>query len=721
MRGWLVFSAKVRIQGTPQMMRLIAFVAALALTASCASPAATSETPAAPAAQAAADPYLWLEEVEGERALAWVHEQNNRSLPVLENDPRYAGLLSAALEVAESRDRLALGQIRGGYLYNFWQDPDHVRGILRRARLDGYAANDPRWETVLDIDALARTENANWVYQGVDCDPSGVRCMVSLSNGGLDASTDREFDLSTQQFVEGGFVVPEAKSNHGWLDRDTLLVATDWGAGSLTESGYPFILKAWRRGTPLSSATEVMRGEASDVSIGVATFEDESNDHIAIAVEAESFFETVYSLITPQGPQRLTLPRKSTIHNFFSDRLIVTLEEAWTVGGHTYSSGSLLAIPLASATSAAPAIEVIFTPNERQSIEDVEATRDGILVTGFDNVRGRLQRFTLRNGAWRGEQVSLPPTGVVTLPSMSTSDARAFAVFEDFLTPPTLYALNGARARSVRSLPAQFDASPYVTEQFEATSADGTRVPYFVVRRRDMQLNGQNPTLLYAYGGFQASQVPSYNAYIGRLWLDQGGTYVLANIRGGGEFGPNWHAAGLLTNRQRIYDDFYAVERDLVERRITSPRRLGISGRSNGGLLMGVMLNQHPEMVNAAVIGSPLLDMLRYDQLLAGASWVGEYGSPNVPEQRAFLEQITPYQNLRPGENFPTVFIYTSTKDDRVHPGHARKYGARLTELGVPYLYYENTDGGHQANANLREAARRRSFEYMYLTQRLID
>ena len=688
---------------------------ALALTA-CASPGAVDDAPAA-----AADPYLWLEDVEGEQALAWVHEQNARSLPVLENDPRYPALLNAALEVAQSRDRLALGQVRGGYLYNFWQDPDHVRGILRRSPLAAYAANQPRWETVLDIDALAQTENANWVFQGANCDPSGVRCMISLSNGGLDAATDREFDVETRRFVEGGFIVPEAKSQLGWLDRDTLLVATDWGEGTLTESGYPFVLKAWRRGAPLASATEVLRGEPSDVLLAIETFEDESGDHIAIAIEAETFFETVYSLITPAGPQRLTLPRKSSIRDFYHDRLIVTLEEPWTVGGRTYANGALLAIPLADATAPAPAIEVIFTPNERQSIEEVRATRDGVLVAGFDNVRGRLQRFTFNNGAWRGEQIALPPTGVVHIAGASTSDARAFATFEDFLTPPTLYALQGAHARSVRSLPAQFDASPYVTEQFEATSADGTRVPYFVVRRRDLQLNGENPTLLYAYGGFQLSQVPNYSGYIGRLWLDQGGTYVLANIRGGGEFGPAWHDAGLLTNRQRIYDDFYAVERDLVDRRITSPRRLGISGRSNGGLLMGVMLNQHPEMVNAAVIGSPLLDMLRYDQLLAGASWVGEYGSPNVPEQRAFLERITPYQNLRPGADFPTVFIYTSTKDDRVHPGHARKYGARLTELGVPFLYYENTDGGHQANANLREAARRRTLEYMYLTQRLID
>ncbi|MEQ1491785.1 MAG: S9 family peptidase, partial [Terricaulis sp.] len=519
-------------------------LAAVLLLGSCASGPEPMPIPAQEQA-AATDPYLWLEDVEGERALAWVHQQNDRSLPVLENDPRYAARLNAAMEVAQSRDRLPLGQIRGGYVYNFWQDPDHVRGIWRRARIDGYTANNPRWETVLDIDALATTENTNWVYQGANCDPAGVRCLISLSNGGLDASTEREFDLTTRRFVDGGFLVPEAKSNTDWLDRDTLLVATNWGEGSLTESGYPFILKAWRRGTPLSSATEIMRGERTDVSISVATFEDETNDHIAIAVEGETFFETVFSLITPQGPQRLTLPRKSSIRDFFRDRLIVTIEQEWTIGGQTYPNGSLLAIPLTTATSANPTIEVIFSPNARQSIEEVSATRDSILVAGFDNVRGRLQRFTLANDRWSGAQIQVPPTGVVHIAGASTNDARAFATYEDFLTPSTLYALNGTRTRTVRSLPAQFDASPYVTEQFEATSADGTRVPYFVVRRRDMQMNGQNPTLLYAYGGFQLSQVPSYNAFIGRLWLDQGGTYVLANIRGGGEFGPAWHDAGL--------------------------------------------------------------------------------------------------------------------------------------------------------------------------------
>jgi prolyl oligopeptidase len=346
-----------------------------------------------------------------------------------------------------------------------------------------------------------------------------------------------------------------------------------------------------------------------------------------------------------------------------------------------------------------------------------------VLVAGFDNVRGRLQRFALNDHAWSGMQIGLPQTGVINIVSADSEDSHAFATYEDFLTPQTLYSLDdhAATPRSVRALTAQFDASPYTVEQFEATSRDGAHVPYFVVHRRDMQLNGQNPTLLYAYGGFQLSQTPTYSGYLGRLWLDQGGVYVLANIRGGGEFGPAWHDAGLKTHRQVIYDDFYAVEQALVTRHVTSPRRLGISGRSNGGLLMGVMLNQHPEMVHAAVVGSPLIDMLRYDQMLAGASWVGEYGSPSIPAERAFLEQISPYQNLRHRDDFPLVFIYTSTKDDRVHPGHARKYAARLEELGMGFLYYENTDGGHQATANLREAGRRRALEYIYLAQRLMD
>jgi prolyl oligopeptidase len=665
------------------------------------------------------DPYLWLEEVEGERAIAWVRQQNERSLGQLESDPRFAELHAEALAIANSHDRLPLGDIREGYLYNFWQDETHVRGIWRRSPVEAYARGEPQWETLLDVDALAAAENANWVYKGVDCLEGHDRCMMQLSDGGRDASTYREFDLRTRRFVEGGFVVPEAKSSTTWIDADTLLVGTDWGAGTMTESGYPFVMKRWRRGTPLASAEEVMRGASSDVGVYGGTLEDVDNRRVPVVVEADTFFESTFWRLDTSTAERINLPAKATLIGLYRGHLLFTLQEAW----RGLPQGALAAYPLADTNSDAPRAVALFSPNERQSIESVTVTRGAILVALYDNVRGRLLRIAHDGNAWNQTQIDMPTTGSITFAGSSPADERAFAVYEDHLTPSTLYALENraTTARRIRSLPPQFDASPYIAEQFEATSRDGTRVPYFILHRRDMPLNGQNPTLLYAYGGFQVSYPPTYSPNVGKLWLENGGVYVLANIRGGGEFGPAWHQAGLKTNRQLIFDDFYAVEQDLVNRRITSPRHLGIMGGSNGGLLMGVMLNQHPEMINAAVVQVPLLDMLRYDQLLAGASWVDEYGSPNVPEERAFLEQISPYQNLRARPDFPLPFVVTSTKDDRVHPGHARKYVARMMELGMPVLYYENIDGGHAAAANLNEAARRRALEYTYLMQRLMD
>ncbi len=705
-------------------MRLAALtataLAALSLAACTTASTDTTPTTASTPAMTGEDPYLWLEDVEGERALTWVREQNATSLPQLENDPRFAQLHADAIALANSSDRLPLGGIFEGYYYNFWQDAEHVRGIYRRARLADFARNgNPTWETVLDIDALATTENANWVFKGIDCLEGTTRCLVSLSDGGKDAVTVREYDIGLRTFVRGGFTVPEAKSGVTWLDRDNLLVATDWGPGTMTESGYPFVIKRWTRNTPLASATELMRGQATDVGVFAGVLQDTDGRRVPIAVEADTFFESTNYRLDGASPQRINLPPKSSIQGLYQGYLIATLQEEWR--GH--AQGALIAYPLSDSGSENPNVTVLFAPNQRQSIEGVAITRDAILVAGYENVRGRLLRIGRSGNTWATATIDLPQNGSVTFAGSSPTESQAFVVFEDYLTPDTLYALDRGAAvpRSIRSLPAQFDASPYVTEQFEATSRDGTRVPYFVLHRRDMQLNGQNPTLLYAYGGFQVSMTPGYSPNIGKLWLDRGGVYVIANIRGGGEFGPAWHQAGLRTHRQVIYDDFYAVERDLVERRITTPRRLGIMGGSNGGLLMGVMLNQHPEMINAAVVQVPLLDMLRYDQLLAGASWVDEYGSPSNPEERAFLETITPYQNLRRRDDFPLPFVLTSTKDDRVHPGHARKYVARMHELGMPVLYYENIDGGHSAAANLNEAARRRALEYTYLMQRLMD
>ncbi len=698
----------------------IAALAAAVMAAFTLNACSTTATTNATDAQAMTDPYLWLEDVEGETALNWVREQNARSLAQLESDPRFAQLHADALALATSRDRLPLGGIFEGYYYNFWQDETHVRGIYRRARVADFARNgNPTWETVLDIDAIAAAENANWVFKGADCLEGTTLCMIALSDGGKDAVTYREYDLATRSFVANGFVVPEAKSGIAWLDRNTLLVATDWGAGSMTESGYPFIVKRWTRGAPLASATEVIRGQVTDVGMFAGVLQDTDGSRTPIAVEADTFFEsTVYRLDTA-APQRINLPPKSSIMGLHRGHLIATLQEEWR--GHP--QGALIAYPFSQSGSENPQVTVLFAPNARQSIEGVAITRDAILIAGYENVRGRLLRIALNGAAWQTTTIDLPQNGSVSFAGSSGTESEAFVVYEDYLTPDTLYALEdrATRPRSVRSLPAQFDASPYISEQYEAVSADGTRVPYFVLRRRDMAFNGENPTLLYAYGGFQVSMTPGYSPNVGKLWLERGGVYVIANIRGGGEFGPAWHQAGLRTNRQVIYDDFYAVQRDLVERRITSPRRLGIMGGSNGGLLMGVMLNQHPEMVNAAVVQVPLLDMLRYDQLLAGASWVDEYGSPSNAEERAFLERISPYQNLRRRDDFPIPFVVTSTKDDRVHPGHARKYVARLIELGMPVLYYENIDGGHAAAANLNEAARRRALEWTYLMQRLMD
>jgi prolyl oligopeptidase len=697
--------------------------AALAIAA-----CSTASGPTEPARMTGEDPYLWLEEIEGERALTWVREQNQRSLAVLEGDARYAQLHADALALANNRDRLPTGEVHDGYYYNFWQDATHVRGIYRRTTLADFATGNPSWDTVLDIDALAASENANWVFKGADCLAGTTRCMIALSDGGKDASTYREYDMATRRFVANGFVVPEAKSSVAWIDQDTLLVATDWGPGTMTESGYAFVVKHWRRGTPLTSAAEVLRGQNTDVGVFAGALRGTRGEHIPFAVEADTFFESTYWRLDGAQPQRFTLPSKASVQGVFADHLIVTLQQDWTPQGASGTgaalpSGALVAIAMDSAAGPAPRTQVLFAPNQRQSIEAVAITRDAVLVAGYENVRGRLLRFSLNGGAWTRTTVALPENGSINFAGADPTASEAFAVFEDFLTPDTLYAIENRATspRAIRSLPALFNAADLVAEQFEAVSRDGTRVPYFVLHRRGVALNGQNPTLLWAYGGFQVSYTPAYSPFAGKLWLERGGVYVLANIRGGGEFGPSWHQAGLRTNRQVIYDDFYAVQRDLVERGITSPRRLGIMGGSNGGLLMGVMLNQHPEMVNAAVVQVPLLDMLRYDQLLAGASWVDEYGSPATPEERAFLEQITPYQNLRRRNDFPLPFVLTSTKDDRVHPGHARKYVARMLELGMPVLYYENIDGGHSAAANLNEAARRRALEYTYLTQRLMD
>lgn len=716
-------------------MRLaLASISAIVLAACASAPtpeiAVPAETAIATAAAFDADAHLWLEEVEGEEALAWVTAQNTRTLAELEADPRYAGFEAAALAVLNSSERIPYGTVRDGLVYNFWQDSVNVRGLWRRTTLASYQTATPEWETILDFDKLAADEGKNWVYKGADCfrpaPGEKYRCLVSLSDGGKDAVINREFDMETKSFVDGGFVTPEAKQGLAWAGKDTLLVATDWGANTLTESGYPFVVKRWTRGAPLESADEVLRGKATDVGVWPMAMKLEDGRILEGAVQAETFFTSKYFWF-PEGetaPVQWPIPEMVSINGIYKGQFLFSLQQDWTPEGQgEFKAGDLVAFELDAflKTRTLPPVSLVFRPSATQAVDGVAVAKGAALLAISDNVIGKVLRLSPSASGWTTTPVELPGTGQVGIAFADSEETAVFLNYEDFLTPSSLlnYDITSGAVTPLKSLPAKFDTAGLKVEQFFATSKDGTRVPYFIIHREDIKLDGTTPTLLYGYGGFQVSMNPGYSPVMGRLWLEQGGAYVLANIRGGGEFGPNWHQAGLKLNRQRIYDDFIAVGEDLISKKITSPAHLGIQGGSNGGLLMGVMLNQRPDLWNAVVVQVPLLDMLRYHLLLAGASWVGEYGSPDVPEERAFLETISPYQNFDASKPYPTPFFVTSTKDDRVHPGHARKMAKRFEEAGLPFYYFENMDGGHAAAADQTARAKRSALEFTYLARQL--
>ncbi|MGB1788314.1 MAG: prolyl oligopeptidase family serine peptidase [Limisphaerales bacterium] len=672
------------------------------------------------------DQYLWLEEVEGERALEWVHARNKECFDELEADERYGKFLSQAEKLLNAKDRIPYGSIRGKYVYNFWQDAEHVRGIMRRTTPESYRLAKPEWETVLDIDALAKAEDENWVYKGTAwLAPDYERCLIKLSRGGTDASVHREFDMVAKRFVEGGFALPEAKSGVTWLDRDTLLVGTDWGEGSLTESGYPRVAKRWKRGTPLAEATTIFEGRHEDIGIWPRVM-DSGEETIALVDQSLTFFTGAFHVIGPDGKlTSLPLQESAELAGFYAGRLLFTLREAWEVNGQTHAQGALLAINAAvfQATGKLPSIETIYTPDERTSIEGVTVSRSGLYVTLLQNVKGRILRFSVnpQSGQWSSKLVPLPENGSVSISAAGPHSDTIFINYEDHVTPDRLseFDADANKFSTLKSLAARFDAGELEVHQHMAKSADGTEVPYFVIHRKGLKPDGSTPTILYGYGGFEISLKPSYSATIGKLWLERGGAYAVANIRGGGEFGPRWHKAALKTERQRAYDDFIAVGEDLAKRGITSPKHLGISGGSNGGLLVGAIFTQRPDLLNAVVCRVPLLDMIRYTKLLAGASWAAEYGDPEDPKMREAILRYSPYQNVFPDKKYPKVFIETSTKDDRVHPGHARKMVARMREQGHEVLYYENTEGGHAAGANLKQHARRYALEYVYFSRQL--
>ncbi len=696
---------------------------ALILVAALNLPAAVAAQSTPAQALEPADPFLWLEDVQGDRALSWVRERNARSLGVLEGDSRFAGLNRAALEIVNASDRIPAPAFAASRITNFWQDSTHVRGIWRRTTLASYRSATPVWETILDIDALARDEGKNWVFKGAEClEPAERYCLVQLSDGGKDAVTIREYDIEAKRFIEGGFTFPEGKQDATWIDRNTLLVGREWAPGEVTNSGYAYVVKRVTRGQPLERAREVFRGEKTDVSAGAFTLRDADGIvRATLLYRGRTFWESEYSLLTNAGPVSLPFPARVSIQGIVEGRVIFSARQDW----NGFKSGDLLAYELATLTArpTEARAELIIRPGAREALEGVTLTRTRIVVALYENVRGAAYAYSRGATGWVRTRLPLPQNLTVSLGSASRQTDQLFINVSGYVTPQTLMLADAAAGtvEVVRSAPAKFDASGLVVEQYEATSADGTKVPYFIVRRADAPRDGSTPTVLGGYGGYQISQLPSYSAVRGKLWLERGGAYAVANTRGGGEFGPAWHQAAIGPNRDRAHEDFIAVAEDLIAKGFTSPRRLGIQGGSQGGLFMGVAMTRRPELFRAVIIGVPLFDMLRFHKLLAGASWIGEYGNPDIPEQRAWILKYSPYQALAAGRNYPMPFIFTSTKDDRVHPGHARKAAAKLEALGYPYLYYENIDGGHSAAANLVEAARRSALEYTYLTRQLMD
>lgn len=681
----------------------------------------TNAVAAENSAAGADDPYLWLEEVAGEKPLDWVRQQNAVSTKELEAHPEFSEIRKRLLSIMDSKERIPFVAKHGDHFYNFWRDEKNPRGLWRRTSLKEYKKSQPNWEVVLDLDQLAKEEKENWVWKSANVlEPGYDRALVALSRGGADATVVREFDLKKKQFIANGFQLPEAKSRVDWRNRNTLYVGTDFGPGSMTKSGYPRIVKEWKRGTPLSSARTVFEGSADDVSVVGVSVLDHGRTYDFIE-RGTTFFTDETFIRRADEWVKIEKPNDAEISTF-GEYLLLKLRSDWTVNGKTYAGGSLLAANLEDYLDGKRAVTPLFEPTPRTSLESISATKNFLILTELDNVKSRPYLLRHSRGKWTRTPMDVPAFGDVSVSGIDADDSdEYFMVIEDFLTPSTLYyGVAGKEKREkLKSLPAFFNAEGLEIQQFETTSRDGTRVPYFQVSRKVMKLDGANPTLLYGYGGFNISMTPGYAPTIGAGWLERGGVYVLANIRGGGEFGPKWHYAARKENRQRAYDDFIAVAEDLVKRKVTSPKHLGIQGGSNGGLLMGAMLTQRPDLFGAVVCQVPLLDMKRFNRLLAGASWMDEYGDPDKPEQWAYIQKYSPYQNVRKDQKYPRVLFTTSTRDDRVHPGHARKMVARMKEQGHDVLYYENIEGGHGGAANNEQAAYMRALAYTFLLKQL--
>ena len=662
------------------------------------------------------DPYLWLEDVAGDEALDWVRAQNEPTLAEL-GGAQFERMRTEALEVLDTDARIPYVRRRGEYLYNFWRDAANPRGLWRRTTLDSYRTDSPDWDVLIDVDALGRADDEKWVWAGATViEPEFTRALVDLSRGGSDAVIVREFDMETREFITDGFELLEAKSQIGWEEPDTVLVGTDFGDGSLTESGYPRIVKRWHRGTPLSDAETIFEGSPTDVSATGYADRTPGFERTFVGRSLDFWNRERWEL---RGPEliRIDVPTDLSSMLIHREWLLIDLRTDWFVGATMYRAGSLLAAKYDEFLSGTSELQIVFEPDEHTCMHQYAWTRDRLLLVTLADVASRVEIVT--PGTWQREPVSGIPaaTNTVIVAADDTGD-EFFLDSSGFDAPSQLLRGTGPeRLDRIKSAPAFFDAENIDVKQFFVPSKDGTSIPYFVVGSRDAA--GPGPTLLGGYGGFESSMTPGYGGVLGRLWLARGGTYAMANIRGGGEYGPGWHTQAMREGRHKVAEDFAAVATDLVDRGITTVEQLGAQGGSNGGLLMGVMLTKYPEKFGALVCDVPLLDMKRYHLLLAGASWVAEYGDPDNPDDWEFISEYSPYQNISATRRYPQVLFTTSTRDDRVHPGHARKMVAALQDAGHQVWLYENIEGGHAGAADNEQAAFKAALSYSFLWRTL--
>lgn len=667
------------------------------------------------------DPYQWLEDVDSPESLEWVEKWNAGSVQAFTGQSGYQQLYDKNLEILNSSERIADPSVLGAFVYNFWQDSGHPRGIWRRTTKESYLTGAPEWETLLDVDEISEKDGIKWVFKGAKgLYPGYGKFLISLSKGGGDAVEIREFDINTRQFIENGFFLPEAKGEASWIDENTLMVSTDFGEG-VTTSGYPLQVKIWKRGTNLSDAEEIFKGETEDMGIWGYVFPRQERTYQAIMrrtsfYSGESYFVENGKLIKPD------LPDDIDFKVIFKGQVIFQLKSDWQVNGQNFLQGSVVSIDYDDLLAGKKNFQLVVQPDERSAISGISATKDRLLLNMLENVKSVLYTCHL-DGKWIRNKIDTPDFGTINISSANEFSNQFFFYFQNFLQPNSLWSGDSETGGStlLKTLTPWFPAENYEVNQFEVASKDGTKIPYFVVHKKTMEFNGNNPVLLYAYGGFEIAQLPRYSAVTGVSWLEAGGVYVLANLRGGGEFGPKWHQAGLKQNRQLVYDDFHAVAEDIISRKITSPEKLGIYGGSNGGLLVGVAFTQRPDLYQAVVCAVPLLDMQRYNKLLAGASWMAEYGNPDIPGEWEYIRKYSPYHNLKKGESYPEVFFTTSTRDDRVHPGHARKMVAKMEGMGYPVYYYENTEGGHAGASTNEQRATMNAQIYTYLKMKLMD